>query len=177
MSRLRIVAISATLLFPVFAQAGDLRADANALFKPIDAASVNSVVKNNAITPAKVELGHKLFFDPRLSKSQIISCNSCHNLGTGGVDAGPTSVGHGWAKGPRRAPSVLNAVFNVAQFWDGRAVDLKAQAKGPVQADVEAIGSVLTPLRKDGTQDQTAIGGLLEDPHRVSGGVGCLFIA
>jgi cytochrome c peroxidase len=137
MSRIRIAATSAMLLVPFVAHAGDLRADANALFKPIDASSVNSVVKNNAITPAKVELGHKLFFDPRLSKSQIISCNSCHNLGTGGVDAGPTSVGHGWAKGPRRAPTVLNAVFNVAQFWDGRAIDLKAQAKGPVQADVE----------------------------------------
>ncbi len=138
MSGLRIAATGALLLlFPVLAQANDLRADANAVFKPIDPASVNSVVKNNQITPAKVELGHKLFFDPRLSKSQIISCNSCHNLGTGGVDAGPTSIGHGWAKGPRRAPTVLNAVFNVAQFWDGRATDLKAQAKGPVQADVE----------------------------------------
>ncbi|PWB88440.1 cytochrome C peroxidase [Methylocystis sp. MitZ-2018] len=133
----RFAALAATLLAPAMAVAGDLRADANAVFKPIDAASVASVVKNNEITPAKIDLGGKLFFDPRLSKSQIISCNSCHNLGTGGVDAGPTSIGHGWAKGPRRAPTVLNAVFNVAQFWDGRAVDLKAQAKGPVQADVE----------------------------------------
>ena len=58
-------------------------------------------------------------------------------MGTGGVDAGPTSVGHAWQKGPRRAPTVYNAVFNVAQFWDGRAEDLKAQAKGPVQASVE----------------------------------------
>jgi len=133
----RFAALAATLLAPAMAVAGDLRADANAVFKPIDAASVASVVKNNEITSAKIDLGGKLFFDPRLSKSQIISCNSCHNLGTGGVDAGPTSIGHGWAKGPRRAPTVLNAVFNVAQFWDGRAVDLKAQAKGPVQADVE----------------------------------------
>lgn len=132
-----IAALGVTLMAPAVAVAGDLRADANAIFKPIDAVSVASVVKNNEITPAKIELGRKLFFDPRLSKSGVISCNSCHNLGTGGVDAGPTSIGHGWAKGPRRAPSVLNAVFNVAQFWDGRAVDLKAQAKGPVQADVE----------------------------------------
>jgi cytochrome c peroxidase len=78
-----------------------------------------------------------LFFEPRLSSSEIISCATCHNISTGGVDAGPTSVGHGWQKGPRRAPTVLNAVFNVAQFWDGRAADLKAQAKGPVQAAVE----------------------------------------
>ncbi|MGB8273960.1 MAG: cytochrome-c peroxidase [Alphaproteobacteria bacterium] len=104
-------------------------------FKPIP--SVVPAVKDNAVTHEKVELGKLLFFDPRLSASEIISCNTCHNLGTGGVDAGPTSVGHAWQKGPRRAPTVYNAVFNVAQFWDGRAADLKAQAKGPVQASVE----------------------------------------
>jgi cytochrome c peroxidase len=133
MSRSWIVVLSAISLFPFGARAGDLRQDAGAAFSPITAAAV----KNNDLTPAKVELGRKLFFDPRLSRSQIISCNNCHNLGTGGVDAGPTSIGHGWQKGPRRAPSVLNAVFNIAQFWDGRAPDLKAQAKGPVQASVE----------------------------------------
>ena len=99
--------------------------------------SMAAAVKDNAITSEKIELGKLLFFDPRLSASEIISCNSCHNLGTGGVDAGPTSVGHGLQKGPRRAPTVYNAVFNIAQFWDGRAADLKAQAKGPVQASVE----------------------------------------
>ena len=104
-------------------------------FKPIP--SVMPAVKDNAVTHEKVDLGKLLFFDPRLSASEIISCNTCHNLATGGVDAGPTSVGHGWQKGPRRAPTVYNAVFNVAQFWDGRAADLKAQAKGPVQASVE----------------------------------------
>lgn len=104
-------------------------------FKPIP--SIVPAVKDNAVTHDKIMLGKFLFFDPRLSASQIISCNTCHNLGTGGVDAGPTSVGHGWQKGPRRAPTVYNAVFNVAQFWDGRAADLKAQAKGPVQASVE----------------------------------------
>jgi cytochrome c peroxidase len=49
----------------------------------------------------------------------------------------PTSIGHGWQKGPRNSPTVLNAVFNEAQFWDGRAADLAEQAKGPVQAGVE----------------------------------------
>ena len=78
-----------------------------------------------------------LYFDPRLSASNLISCNTCHNLGTGGVDLQETSVGHGWQKGPRNAPTVLNAVFNIAQFWDGRAKDLEEQAKGPVQASVE----------------------------------------
>jgi cytochrome c peroxidase len=91
----------------------------------------------NPITPAKVELGKMLYFDPRLSRSWLISCNTCHNLGLGGVDLAETSVGHGWQRGPRNAPTVFNAVFNVAQFWDGRAKDLAEQAKGPVQAGVE----------------------------------------
>jgi cytochrome c peroxidase len=137
MSRSWIASLSAIFLFPLAAAAGDLQQDAAAVFKPIEASSVAAQVKNNDVTPAKVELGRKLFFEPRLSKSQLLSCATCHNLRTGGVDAGPTSVGHGWQKGPRRAPTVLNAVFNVAQFWDGRAEDLKAQAKGPVQASVE----------------------------------------
>jgi cytochrome c peroxidase len=94
-------------------------------------------VQDNAVTREKIDLGRMLFFDPRLSASGLISCNTCHNLGTGGDDNLPTSVGHGWQKGPRNAPTVLNAVFNKAQFWDGRAEDLKAQAKGPVQAGVE----------------------------------------
>jgi len=92
---------------------------------------------NNPITPEKITLGKMLFFDPRLSASGLISCNTCHNLGMGGDDNLPTSIGHGWQRGPRNAPTVFNAVFNVAQFWDGRAEDLKAQAKGPVQAGVE----------------------------------------
>lgn len=94
-------------------------------------------VADNMITREKIDLGKMLFFDPRLSASGVISCNTCHNLGTGGDDNMPTSVGHGWQTGPRNAPTVLNAVFNKAQFWDGRAADLKAQAKGPVQAGVE----------------------------------------
>ncbi|MBY6243455.1 cytochrome-c peroxidase [Methylosinus sp. Sm6] len=137
MSRSFVASLSAMLLLPAAAMAGDLRADANALFAPITSAAAAKAVKSNEITPAKIELGKKLFFDPRMSSSQIISCNSCHNLSLGGVDAGSTSIGHGWQKGPRRAPTVLNAVFNVAQFWDGRAPDLKTQAKGPVQAGVE----------------------------------------
>jgi cytochrome c peroxidase len=94
-------------------------------------------VTDNPLTGEKIALGTMLFFDPRISASGVISCNTCHNLGTGGDDNLPTSVGHGWQKGPRNSPTVLNAVYNKAQFWDGRADDLKAQAKGPVQAGVE----------------------------------------
>ena len=82
--------------------------------------------------PAMVELGKKLYFDPRLSKSGFISCNSCHNLSMGGSDNLITSIGHNWHEGPINAPTVLNSSMNVAQFWDGRAKDLKEQAGGPI---------------------------------------------
>jgi cytochrome c peroxidase len=84
------------------------------------------------INTAQAELGKKLYFDPRLSKSGFISCNSCHNLSMGGTDNLKTSIGHNWQQGPINAPTVLNSSMNVAQFWDGRAADLKAQAGGPI---------------------------------------------
>jgi cytochrome c peroxidase len=84
------------------------------------------------INLGQVELGKKLYFDPRLSKSGFISCNSCHNLSMGGTDNLKTSIGHNWQQGPINAPTVLNSSLNVAQFWDGRAADLKAQAGGPI---------------------------------------------
>ncbi|MDP3538019.1 MAG: cytochrome-c peroxidase [Azonexus sp.] len=92
--------------------------------QPIQAAKVTN--------PALVELGKKLYFDPRLSKSGFISCNSCHNLSMGGTDNIPTSIGDKWQQGPINAPTVLNSSLNVAQFWDGRAADLQAQAGGPI---------------------------------------------
>jgi cytochrome c peroxidase len=84
------------------------------------------------INLGQVELGKKLYFDPRLSKSGFISCNSCHNLSMGGTDNLKTSIGHNWQQGPINAPTVLNSSLNLAQFWDGRAADLKEQAGGPI---------------------------------------------
>jgi len=136
MRNLVVLSVAAVVAFTTSpASADDLMQSARETFKPIPSAV--PAVKGNAVTREEIELGKMLFFDTRLSASQIISCNSCHNLAAGGVDTGPTSIGHGWQKGPRRAPTVLNAVFNVAQFWDGRAEDLKAQAKGPIQASIE----------------------------------------
>ena len=85
-----------------------------------------------AVNLGMVELGKKLYFDTRLSKSGFISCNSCHNLSAGGTDNLPTSIGDQWHQGPINAPTVLNSSLNVAQFWDGRAADLQAQAGGPI---------------------------------------------
>jgi cytochrome c peroxidase len=85
----------------------------------------------------KVELGKQLFFDPRLSKSGLISCNSCHNLSGGGSDNRVVSIGHGGAQGTINAPTVLNASYSIAQFWDGRAADLQAQASFPLTNPIE----------------------------------------
>lgn len=121
------------------ASADDLRERANQIFKPIPAKV--SDVRGAAVSDKQAALGHQLWFDPRLSRSHVISCNTCHNLSIGGSDNVTTSIGHGWQKGPRNSPTVLNAVFNAAQFWDGRAKDLQEQAKGPVQASVEMNNS------------------------------------
>jgi cytochrome c peroxidase len=104
-------------------------------FKPIPAMVPS--VQGNPVTREKIDLGRMLFFDPRISASIFLSCNSCHNLAMGGGDNIETSIGHGWQRGGRNAPTVLNSVFNAAQFWDGRAADLRSQATGPIQAGVE----------------------------------------
>jgi cytochrome c peroxidase len=123
-----------------------LMEQARTLFEPIPAEA--PALEKNPATPDKVELGKMLYFEPRLSASWLISCNTCHNVGLGGVDLLETSIGHGWQRGPRNAPTVLNAVYNIAQFWDGRAADLMEQAQGPVQAGVEMSN---TPDRVEAT--------------------------
>ncbi|MFA7664510.1 MAG: cytochrome-c peroxidase [Burkholderiaceae bacterium] len=98
---------------------------------------VQTIPATRNMDPALVELGKKLFFDPRLSRSGFISCNSCHNLSMGGSDNLKTSIGHNWQEGPINSPTVLNSSLNLAQFWDGRAKDLKEQAGGPISNPAE----------------------------------------
>lgn len=92
---------------------------------------------NPDTTPALVELGRKLYFDPRLSASGNISCNTCHNLATYGVDNLAKSPGMDAQLGGRNSPTVLNAALNATQFWDGRAQDVEEQAGGPLLNPVE----------------------------------------
>ena len=91
----------------------------------------------NPATEAKIALGQALYFDNRLSKENNISCNSCHNLATYGVDNKPTSPGDDGTLGSRNSPTVLNAALHIAQFWDGRAKDVEEQAGGPILNPVE----------------------------------------
>jgi cytochrome c peroxidase len=111
-----------------------LRERALAVFGTLPDEAVNP---DNPVTEEKITLGRMLYFDPRFSRSQDISCNSCHDLAKHGIDAGPTSVGHNGQRGDRNAPTVYNAALHVAQFWDGRAADVEEQAKGPVLNSVE----------------------------------------
>jgi cytochrome c peroxidase len=124
--------------------ASNLATDAqNAGLKPIpsSASELLKLIDNpkNPITPKKVELGKKLYFDPRLSKSGFISCNSCHNLSEGGDDGISAAIGHKWTANPHHlnSPTVYNSVFFSSQFWDGRDPHLEAQAQGPIQAAPE----------------------------------------
>lgn len=92
---------------------------------------------NNISTPEKIELGHILYFDTRLSLTGNNSCNSCHNLATFGVDNLPTSEGDNGGFGDRNSPTVLNAALHSMQFWDGRAKDVEEQAGAPITNPVE----------------------------------------
>ena len=95
------------------------------------------IPKDNPQSDAKITLGKTLYFDPRLSSTGTISCNSCHNVMLGGDDNRPVSFGVHGKLGPRSAPSVWNAAFLSVQFWDGRAASLEEQAKGPVTNPIE----------------------------------------
>jgi len=92
---------------------------------------------DNPMTQAKIDLGKLLYFDPRLSKDNTISCSTCHNPYHGFTDPKPTSGGVGGAFGTRNSPTVINRLFSKEQFWDGRAEDLEAQAHGPLTNPVE----------------------------------------
>ncbi len=104
-------------------------------FKPIPIKAPE--LPGNPATVDKISLGAMLYFDPRISATHSISCASCHNVGLGGADNSPTSVGFHGTRGGRNSPTVFNSVFNFAQFWDGRAKDLEEQAGGPMVNPVE----------------------------------------
>ena len=106
---------------------------------------------DNPTTAAKVELGKMLYFDPRFSSTGSVSCFSCHNVMEGGDDHMSTSIGVHGQKGGRNAPTVWNAAFHSAQFWDGRAATLEDQAKGPpvnpIEMGMTSLDAVIDRIR------------------------------
>jgi cytochrome c peroxidase len=95
------------------------------------------VPPDNPETPAKVALGKALFFDPRLSVDNTVACASCHDPDKGFTDQERTSDGVHDQRGQRNAPTVLNALFNIGQFWDGRRPSLEGQARDPILNPIE----------------------------------------
>jgi cytochrome c peroxidase len=92
---------------------------------------------DNMPTPARIELGRQLFFDPRLSRKGAMSCASCHNPALGWSDGLPTAAGFDMQKLGRATPTILNTAFNTIQMWDGRKANLEDQALGPIAAEGE----------------------------------------
>ena len=112
------------------------------------AALLDSVnIPNTPQQEAKIELGKMLWFDPRLSLSGKVSCNTCHDLSTNGADTKPLSIGYAGRKGTVNSPTVFNAEKQIAQFWDGRAKTLAEQATGPITNPLEMA---MTPELAEG---------------------------
>ncbi len=112
----------------------ELARQAKAIFGVLPSEAVDP---RRPVTEARIALGRKLYFDPRLSKNHDVSCNSCHPLDRFGADGEATSPGHGGQRGGRSSPSTFNAALHIAQFWDGRAADVEEQAKGPILNPIE----------------------------------------
>jgi cytochrome c peroxidase len=113
---------------------GSVNADALTLFAPLPAAMSSP---DNPVTEAKVTLGRILYYDPRLSANQKISCNTCHLLDAYGAESKKVSTGFKNQQGSRNAPTVYNAAGHFVQFWDGRAPTVEEQAKGPITNPIE----------------------------------------
>jgi cytochrome c peroxidase len=151
----KLPAFSATLTATCIAGAIVLNAQADdnswrGAFQPLPETAESS---EHPTSPAKIALGKSLYMDTRLSKNDKLSCNSCHDLSKFGVDNEPTSPGHEGKRGGRNSPTSLNAALHIAQFWDGRAKDVEAQALGPIlnpiEMGMESDTKVLEKLKRD----------------------------
>lgn len=141
------IALTVFSLIPSLACINDVRADAQQciIIKTDGGQKVKAplglpdleVPMENLMSPEKVALGKKLYFDKRLSLDDTVSCASCHDLRLGGGDGSPVSTGIEGQKGGRSAPPTINAAYFGTQFWDGRAPSLEEQAKGPIVNPIE----------------------------------------
>ena len=118
-------------------------------YPPIGPLPPLTIPADNPQTVAKIELGKKLFFDPRLSGNNLFSCATCHNPTLGFADGLPRFLGGPTAKeGGRHSPTIINCAYNEYQFWDGRAATLEEQALGPIQNPNEMFQTLDNVVRK-----------------------------
>jgi len=135
--RIKVATLALFLLLPVLVRASDSGVDSSSLEIRLPLGIPQDlwayfIPKDNAMTAAKVELGRKLFFEPRLSADGSVSCASCHDPSRAFTDGKRVAEGIGGRRGTRNSPTLLNAMFNGGQFWDGRAASLEEQGKMPL---------------------------------------------
>jgi len=107
-------------------------------------------VRDNPLTPEKIELGKQLYFDTRLSSDNIVSCASCHDPKKGWSNGEATAAGVSGQRGGRSAPTILNSAYHYFQFWDGRAASLEEQALGPIANPIEMNLPIADAVEKIG---------------------------
>lgn len=129
-----LVLVCVTYLLSTSPRKVQVNQDALQMFAPLPAAMDSP---DNPATDVKVKLGRMLYYEPRLSANQKISCNTCHPLDAYGAEAKSVSTGFKHQQGKRNAPTVYNAAGHFVQFWDGRAPNVEEQAKGPILNPVE----------------------------------------
>ncbi len=137
LSKFGFASLLFTLLATLFSGA-TIAAELTTYLRPADIPQPN----NNRITPNRVELGKMLFFDPRLSGSNWISCATCHNPAMGWSDGLPTAIGHGQKVLARSTPTILNSAYQPLHMWDGRSRGLEKQALGPIEAEGEMAQNI-----------------------------------
>jgi cytochrome c peroxidase len=130
--------VAAWGLWPLYSAA-----TASDVFKPVTPLGLPSdtwefyVPRNNPLTPAKVTLGRRLFFEARLSVDGKVSCSTCHDPDRAFTDGKKVAEGVRGLRGTRNSPTLLNVIFNTGQFWDGRVDSLEDQATLPLINPVE----------------------------------------
>src|SRR6266545_4578654 len=122
---------------PPLPQAGPLVEPRSSDQVGFPAALTQYVISPATLRPARVALGQKLFFEPRLSGDGTVACGTCHDPARAFTDGRPVSVGIHGRVGQRNAPTILNALYNKTQFWDGRVNTLEQQAALPIVNAVE----------------------------------------
>jgi cytochrome c peroxidase len=142
MSKIKILLVLSVLVLPQVLLAGDATPVTTVRFHSYGPQKIGNlppvpIPPDNPMSPGLIALGKQLYFDPRLSKDNTVSCATCHSPAMGWSDKGPTSVGIAGQRGGRRSPPVSNAAYLPLQFWDGRAATLEEQATGPIANPVE----------------------------------------
>jgi cytochrome c peroxidase len=137
LSRIKIATLATLILLPVLVRASDSGVESSSFEIRIPLGIPQDlwayyIPKDNAMTSAKIELGRKLFFEPRLSTDGSVSCATCHDPSRAFTDGKRVAEGIGGRRGSRNSPTLLNAMFNGGQFWDGRAGSLEEQARMPL---------------------------------------------